>query len=372
MKEWNSPYNPFNSIKAVAHSERFNAIINEQYLPPVVVNLDVTGECQYHCTWCHHRSKQVRSQGMPPLSWRLARTFPYFAANWKKNGHGVEACCIVGSQGDALLYEHLPYLLKGLHNNNIDVGLVTNGYGFTDSLIDSAVHYSKFIGISMDAAKKSTYDSVKHCPDDAWDKVTSNIAQITDSLRSNGLRNDVGYKFLILPENYLEIYDACKLARDLGVRYVQIRPADLPDTARAKIEVFEVEDQISEAINTLEIPGVFEIAGVRHKFTNDFRKKLPEYCYMTPLTVTVTSDGHVWPCVDRRCDEATLLADCGKYGWSALSDVWGTSKHVSIVHDVINCGGSGPECNIRCSNYGYDVLFRDVFSEKDAMDIRLI
>jgi len=372
MREWSNPLNPFNSHKALAHGKRFTAILNEDYYPPVVINLDVTGQCQYNCVWCHHRRKQVHGELLPDLSEHLASTFPYFASHWKRDGFGVEGCCIVGSQGDALLYPGLAKLMKDLHFNHIDIGLVSNGYGYDDRLISAAAHYCKFIGFSVDAGTENTYRKVHRCPADGWSKMKHNIERLCNKINKEGLRNDVGFKFLIFPENQTEVYEACKLAKELGVRYVQIRPADLPDEARMQIRASEVDTLIQKSIDDLEEPGVFEIAGIRHKFSPDLKKVLPKYCYMTALTVTITSDGKAWPCVDRRCDTPTMLADCGKHGWSALKDVWGSTKHIDLIHNVINRGGKGPACNIRCSNYGYDILFREVFSDKDNMDISLI
>ena len=369
--EWLDEFNPFNSKKAMIYGKRFIGILNEDYYPPVVVNLDVTSRCQYKCIWCHHRRKQIGDRDLPDLPERLLKTFPHFVANWERKKERVLGVCIVGSRGDALLYDGLPWLLKNLHYNNIDVGLVTNGYGFTEKLINHAAFYSKFIGISIDAGTKKTYDEVHRCPPDGWERVLRNIRLLTDVIHSNSLRNDVGYKFLIFPQNQREVYDACRIAKDLGCRYIQIRPADLPESARKEINVGEVNNQIEKAMEYLNDDN-FSVVGVRHKFTPDLKKKLPSYCYLTALTVTITSDGKVWPCVDRRYDEKTLLADCGKYGWCALKEVWGTSKHIDIVHRVINRDGKGPDCNIRCSNYGYDILFTHVFSESDNMDRRMI
>ena len=371
MREWDDPYNPFNSTKALVHAKRFQAIVDENYLPPVVVNLDVCGECNYHCPHCHHRSKQIGDKSLPELSERLARTFPHFLSTWKIDGERPLGCCIVGSKGDALLYRGLPKLLKELYFNGIEVGLVSNGYGYNDTLIEYAAHYCKFIGVSMDAGTDEAYRKVHGCPRDAFHKVVGNLREICARIDRYGLRNDVGYKFLVLPQSYHTLYQATELAKDIGCRYVQIRPADLPEKERAKIDIDEVNRQIERAMDLNE-PGRFEVVGVRHKFTNDFQKKLPSYCYMTGLTVTITSDGKVWPCVDRRWDKKTLLADCGGHaGWSALRDAWGSARHIEIVHGILNDGGCGPLCNIRCSNFGYDSLFRRVFLSDD-MDRNLI
>jgi MoaA/NifB/PqqE/SkfB family radical SAM enzyme len=358
-------------MKALVHGRQFEAILNEQYLPPVVVNLDVSGACQYRCPHCHHRQKQIKSRKMPMLDDRLARTFPGFLANWEIDCIKPRACCIVGSQGDALTWPGLSKLLKDLHFNTIDVGLVSNGYGYDAQTLSYAAHYCKFVGFSMDAGTKETYDLV-HCPPkDGWDTVIGNIEHLTRILNVSGLRNDVGFKFLILPQSWHTLYDACKLAKELGCRYVQIRPADLKPEDLEIIDIDKVNEMIERAIDDFDEPGVFEIAGVRHKFKPDFTRVLPEYCWLTALTVTITSDGMAWPCVDRRWDEPTLLANCMEGGWAALRDAWGSARHIQIIHDVINRGGEGPDCNIRCSNYGYDKLFKRVFYNDD-MDRLLI
>jgi len=371
MREWDDPFNPFNSWKALTHGPHFKAILAEDYLPPVVVNLDVSGMCQYRCPHCHHRAKQIKDRSLPELSSRLARTFPAFLEGWERRGHRPRGCCIVGSQGDALLFKGLPTLLRELHHVGVQVGLVSNGYGYTDQLLDYAAHYCKFVGFSMDAGTRETYAAVHNPPPGAFQRVCANIAQLTLKLQDLKLRNDVGFKFLILPQSYQTLFEAAKLAKSLGCRYMQIRPADLPEEARAQIDIDVVNEQIEQAME-LNVSGRFEVVGVRHKFTNDFKRKLPAYCWLTALTVTITSDGKCWPCVDRRWDTETLLADCGSgAGWSALRDAWGSAQHVNTVHSIINCDGAGPKCNIRCSNYGYDALFNRVFLE-DAMDHVLI
>lgn len=371
-REWTDEFNPFNSMKVMSWADHMTAIVNEDYLPPVVVNLDVAGVCNYLCTHCHHRSKQIKDRSLPFLDERLARTFPKFLAGWLKNGQRPAACCIVGSKGDALLYDHLPALLKDLHFQTIDVGLVTNGYAFTDGLIDFAAHYCKFVGFSMDAGSKRAYNAVHNPPDDAWEKVLENISKLVTVVNQNNLRNDIGFKVLVFPESQHTIYEACNIAFNLGVRYVQIRPADLSEEARREINIEDVNDQIERAMDDFNEPGEFEIVGVRHKFTADFKKRLPKYCYLTALTVTITSDGKCWPCVDRRWDEPTLLADCGSgAGWSALRDVWGSAKHIEIIHGLINNNGCGPTCNIRCSNFGYTQYFERAILNDD-MDRTLI
>jgi pyruvate-formate lyase-activating enzyme len=308
---------------------------------------------------------------LPDLSDRLAKTLPYFLHHWKVEGEGVRACCIVGTQGDPLLYGNLPSLLRDLHFSGIEVGVVSNGYAATDHLIHFLAMYCKFVGFSVDAGTESSYKRIKNCPDDAWNKLISTVNSLARVITSHGLRNDIGWKILVLPDSQHEIFQSCQLAKELGCRYVQIRPAELAPKEWEKIQPSMVEDQVQKAIEELEEPGRFEIVGIRHKFTTDYQKILPSYCHLTPLTVTVTSDGKAYACVDRRCDDSTLLANCKHQGWRALRDFWGSGDHVYIINRMINRGGKGPDCNIRCSNYGYNKFFENFFVQ-DNVDWKLI
>lgn len=372
MREWINPYNPFNSQKALVHGCTFKGIVEGDLLPPVVVNLDVAGVCNYACPHCHHKRKQIKDRSLPFLDDKLAREFPSFMRNWQVYGHSPKGCCIVGSKGDALLYPKLPELLRSLFFNGIEVGLVSNGYAYNEHLLEYAAHYCKFVGFSIDAGDEESYNRIHRPPEGAWDRVLGNISALVDIISRNRLINDVGFKVLVLPQSYHTIYDACKIAKGVGARYVQIRPADLSQEERALINIDHVNDQIDRAMSDFNEPGVFEIVGVKHKFNKDFTKVLPNYCYLTALTVTITSDGKCWPCVDRRWDEPTLLADCGEVKtWKALKEVWGSSKHLDILHRVINNNGAGPTCDIRCSNFGYATLFENYFIT-DATDRNLI
>lgn len=367
----NNNFHPFNSSKILVHGNRLEAIVNEMYLPPIVLNLDVSGKCQYRCPHCHHRNKQVKNSKLPDLSERLAKTLPYFISNWNVNGNRILGCCIVGSQGDALLYKPLPELLKNLHFSGTQIGLVSNGYGYTDELLNYAAFYCLFIGFSIDAGTEQGYNKVKNCPSDGWNKVLSNVKKLTNIIHVNNLRNDVGWKILILPDTYKEIYESCKIAKDLGCRYVQIRPADLSTEDISKIDISEVRELIQKSVDELSVPGAFDIVGINHKFTPELNKILPNYCYLTALTATVTSDGKVYACVDRRCDESTLIADCNLGGWAALKEAWGSARHINLVHNTINCNGTSPNCNIRCSNFGYDKYFLNYFVN-DTVDRNMI
>ena len=132
MKEWESFYNPFNSYKVLAWADHIRGIVDDKFLPPVVVNWDLVLGCNYkcpHCIWAKRRA-------LPPtkVSTEFIQKVPQFLHDW-----GVKAVCIAGESGDPSLHPELGTALRLLHHWNIEVGYVSNGFILD---VPSVAHYS--------------------------------------------------------------------------------------------------------------------------------------------------------------------------------------------------------------------------------------
>ena len=317
--------------------------------------------CNFNCPHCHHNYiEKSFNKKLKLVPKEMLLQIPKFLHEW-----GVKASCVIGTSSDATLHPNLPELLKNMHNWNIDLGLVSNGYKFDERLINHTAFYTKFVGFSIDAATPETFTKVKGVDGSKFNRVIKNLESIAKVVDNNKLRKDVGYKYLILPENYNEIFEAAKIAKDIGCSYMQIRPAHLPEEERQKIDIDKTNESIYKAQELND--NDFQVVGVKHKFTSNFEKITPKKCYMTPLTSTWTADGDVWPCVDRRHYQGDKMCNYLNDGLQKVKEVWGSSKHWNIIKHVNN---TLKDC-IRCSNYGYNKLFK-VVSEEDPMDVRLI
>ncbi len=366
--EWTDEFNPFNSLKALRwgeHMARIKGWIDSgtgELLPPVVVNLDVAGGvCNFKCPNCHHAyMHQDFGEKLKLVPREILLDIPRFLHDW-----GVKSSCIVGTTSDATLNPSLADLLKEMHYHNLDVGLVSNGYKFDERLINHAAFYTKFVGFSIDSASPEGFARVKGVSGDKFHRVIGNLEKIASVVRANGLRRDIGYKFLILPETYHELYEAAKLAKKIGCKHLQVRPAHLPDTELAKINVEEVTELVARAqeLNDQD----FQVVGIRHKFSPELKKVTPKVCYLTPLTSTWTADGNVWPCVDRRHYQGDKLCNYVEEGLQRVREVWGSTQHRNVIRQV---NQTLDQC-IRCSNYGYNKFYR-IFDREDPMDVKLI
>lgn len=354
MKEWASLYNPFNSWKVLAWPAHIRGIVNDQFLPPIVVNWDLVLGCNYkcpHCIWAKRRN-------LPPtkVSTELIRKVPQFLYDW-----GVKGVCIAGESGDPSLHPDLGMALRLLHHWNIEVGYVSNGYVMND--MEAIAHYCKFAGFSMDAGDSESYAKTKGVPESNFKEVIQNISRLANY--SHNLPVEIGYKVLILPSSYHTIAQGAKLARKIGVRDYHIRPAHLPDSEIQKIDIKRLEEQL-EASHELETSD-FHVYSVRHKFTESLQKRSQNHCWVTPLTSTWLATGEVVLCVDLRDENYNTLCNYIQDGLPEVKRLWASPKHLGLVKELNNRLSS---CK-RCTNGGYNDLIENVFVQ-DKMDLRMI
>lgn len=358
MREWLSNFNPFNSWKILAWADNIRHIVNEQFLPPVVVNWDLVLGCNYSCPHCIWKKRKDLPLSKVPKEFILK--VPEFLHNW-----GVKGVCIAGERGDPALHPHLNTALRLLHHWNLEVGLVSNGYAFTEDTIRAAAHYTKFTGFSVDAGERHAYARIHGVSPHNFGIVLTNIDKLCNYASIYNLPVQVGYKFLILPDSYQTIAQGAQIARDIGVRDFQIRPAELPESEIQKINIEILEEQLNRA-HELETDS-FHVYSIRHKFTEVLRKKSPVRCWATPLTSTWLATGDVVCCVDLRDENYNTLCNYIKDGLPEVRRLWGSPKHLSLIKDINkrldNCK--------RCTNFGYNEIIENAFVT-DSMDMRMI
>ena len=229
---------------------------------------------------------------------------------------------------------------------------------------------SRWCGISLDAATAETYRKVKGIKNTAlFDKVCYNVQMLNKAKLEipRTIRCDTAAKFLVHPLNVGEIYQAAKLARDLGFDHFHVRPVgldNLPDgNALSSRDMAAIADRINEqfeAIQTLNT-DTFMVFGVRHKFNPDFTRKVSfKKCRAIPLICTFEADGNLGICFDRRGDKSLTLCRWDGDPNEVIRQ-WGTPRHKAILEAIDPL----KDCP-RCTFTPYQEAIEEAI-EKDSM-----
>lgn len=359
MKEWNNPYNPFNSMKALVWREHFEGIAKQKFLPPITTDTDPTNLCNYKCIWCN--ASDYISQGKHTIPEDHLIKLADFYKEW-----GVKSSCVAGG-GEPLLNPGLNSFLERLHKNNVENGVITNGSLMTDEHIEVIARTSRWCGFSMDAASGDTYAKVKGINDKKFfNKVVENIRKLTKKCEEYESNCDVAYKYLLHPLNAKEIFKAAELAKSIGVKDFHLRPVgwdNLTSTKdKGKLSFSDLMNDINEQIKAalkLEDEN-FHFYGVRHKFNPHMKRKIRfSRCWAPPLLATFGADGKCHMCFDMRGRKDLILCNHDPDPREILK-VWGSQFHKDMISRI------DPKTCPRCTFGPYNEMVEQVFL-KDNM-----
>jgi len=389
-QEWipSKQWNPFNSYKLLAHVERWRKIKRGKPIPPpILITVDPTNVCNLNCAWCN--AEFIRKERKGRLTEKILLDLAGFLPRWGKGNSvwkpGVEAVCIAGG-GEPLLNPATGTFIDALIEKEIEVGIVTNG-SLMNKYIDS-LSQCTWVGVSVDAASPETFNELKGLsPDsDTFERIIENITTLVDYSRRHNNRlgfkhaaYGVSYKYLLYRNNISEIYEAAKLAKEIGCKNIHFRPAG---TAWNKIgtggEIVFSEEEVSifneQIAKALELNDeAFGVYGVTHKFNSQFdRANYFDKCYALFMTAVIEppADREAPPdslvmgvCCDRRGDGKLEL---GKniQNVEDIQKLWGSETHWKM-HDRIIVEEECPRCTYQPHNQIYEqVILNDSMTHK--------
>ena len=363
--EWSerNKYNSFNSYKGLLYSKWYEAIIEwrdhkrVRPLPPIEVSLDPIHSCQLMCDHCNANrylsgKTKLAMRRMPDDHLlKLVRGL----GNW-----GVKGICF-GGGGEPTLHTKLKDALIMAQGRGLESSIATNGIAFTPELIKVAVGTCRWIGVSVDSATEKTYAIGRKA--NHFKKAISNLEKLVKAAKKVDANCDISFKFLIFDYNQHEIYDACRLAKEIGVKDFHARPADWRHQG---MEVWQKKglsynlESISEQMERChEIEDKdFRVFTVTHKFNTDFTPKRHfTQCLATPICIQLCADGSIYLCPDTRHDKRFLL---GKHypDPENILKIWGSDKHYNMVFGM----KTALMCKSRCTFSQYNEQCESIFA----------
>lgn len=355
IKEWTSSWNPFNSAKVLIHREHLEACVTKEFLPPITVSLDPSNVCNFDCIWCN--AFEIMQKNNRMISEDHLIKLADFFADW-----GIKSVCIAGG-GEPFMNPGTNNLLYRLKENEVGCAAVTNGSLLDGESIDAISRTCRWAGFSMDAGCNETYLKVKGISSRKMFKiVTNNIEKLTSKIRDTNSSCEVGYKFLLHPFNALEIFEAAKLAKSLGVHDFQLRPVGWDNLSKTEgsLNFDKLIDKVNEQLEkarSLETDDFF-VYGIRHKFGEKFERKVRfNNCVASPLaTLVFGADGNCNICIDHRGQDEFVL--CSHYpNPDNILKFWGSQAHVKILESI-----DPNECP-RCTICSYNEIVEQAFIE---------
>lgn len=258
------------------------------YVPPVTCEIDPSNRCMLNCNFCLYAA--FREAEGEDLDFDL-----YKRLLEELRAEGVGSITFTGG-GEPLMHEQISEMIDLAHKRGFDLGLVTNGV-LLHTLDEYIIDTFKFIRVSLDAADADTYLAVKGA--NSFRRVIKTVERIAET---KGPSTTLGLSYVICKKNQDQIADAKKLSKDLGVDYIQFKPAWLAG------KLYDMQDlEASDAVFVTE------------RYEAD--SNLP--CLIAGLIGIVSANGKLYYCCQHRGKKHYELGDLREH---SFHEVWQRRK----------------------------------------------
>ena len=337
---------------------------------PYVVELDPTTVCDLACPGCISGKLLNKQKFSHERLLKLAEEFVDI---------GVKAVILIGG-GEPLTHPAAGQIIEYLGIHDVQIGITTNG-----TLIDRYIHpiaeYSSWTRVSVDAATDATFLHLRptRAGISRFNHVISNMEMLAK--RKKGL---LGFSFLIRTKadgenpavagldkfgyitmsNVSEIYEAAKLAREIGCDYFEPKPSYDDNhylVVHRKEDMDRAREQIEKA-KTLEDDNFYILESINleqslRSAQMDPQPKDYTFCPASDLRTLVTSSG-VYVCPYFRGREDKKLGDVVTTSMKAM---WESSQRKSVMSKL----NPSKDCGMHCIRHDMNLKMIQIKKELD-------
>lgn len=352
-------YSPYSELKIFHHVDRIQGLLKGERVSPIYIRIKPTNVCNQNCFYCGYANdllydgRQVDKR--ESISWDCMERTLKELAEMK-----VKAVTFSGG-GEPLCYHSIRETLRLVQSLGIDYSIITNGQALEGEIVDELKN-AKWVRISFDSSKAETYEKVRRVS--TYSKVVQNIANFA---LNKGENCTLGINCVITKQNAEEIFDICKMIKELGADNIKLSPIMVKEGEEDyHVQIKEiVKEQIIQAKQQLENEN-FQIVD---KYSNDlaiaqaFRKKYHR-CIIQELFAVIAADSKVYRCHQRAYVKEGEIGDLTQ---NSFKEIWNLQETVEDVRQF----DAFEHCRFPCAFDERNILLND-FINMDKNHINFI
>jgi MoaA/NifB/PqqE/SkfB family radical SAM enzyme len=206
--------NEYSALKAAWHTERIKSLRETGRCVPATVHIVISDTCNQNCSYCAYRADDGISVenfgGANPN--RMIPKEKVFEILDDLVDMGVDSVQFTGGGEPTTHPDRLEIFTRAL-DKGLRVGLFTNG---VKRVPPHCLTHMDWIRYSIDAGSPETYAKIRKS--DKFDKVWEHIDEVVKHPR----HTTIGINFVVMPENYEEIFLATSIAKASGASYIRL------------------------------------------------------------------------------------------------------------------------------------------------------
>ncbi len=306
--------NIYGNTKALYHEDKIRDLHLGRSISPTMIQVDLEASCNDNCSFCTTRKDnglnndmlkllQINSVkkvsdyqpiGKPSDNSRLPLYMSQKLPQMMEDAN-IKAITLTGG-GEPTLWPAFDDLIINLAKHDIDVGLITNGSNISDKRVDLLVNHCSWIRFSMDSSNSEIHKKVHRTPSLDFNKRIETLQKLLKKRTDQEVI--IGISFVIMPDNFSDIENACNLYKNLGVDYLRFSwmydkhgYAGLSNEQISKIKLKLEECQKKYSSNKFSAEYAENRINLYTKPNTDFEK-----CFYQRFVWAIGADGNVYPC----------------------------------------------------------------------------
>ena len=326
------------SHKLIYHVDRVKDWLDGKTIYPVYMEVSAAGACNHRCTYCGLDFMEYQPRYLDTA---------IFKERLSEMGRlGLKSIMYAG-EGEPFLHRDIVELIDHTKKSGIDAALTTNGVLFKKEQADSILANTEWIKVSINGATKDTYAEIHQCKPGDFDRVIENMSYAAKVRKDNGYACTLGMQLLLLPENHQEAVALARLARDIGMDYLVIKPySQHPQSKTTKYSSIKYSDYeyLGEELSELNTDDFNVIFRLRTMKKWDYGERNYSRCQALPFWSYIDSGGNVWGCSMYIGDERFLY---GNIHENTFEQIWHGQKRLDSIRWAESELDSS-QCRINC------------------------
>lgn len=275
------------------HLDRVNDWSQGKRIAPLHIDVGLSKGCNIRCHYCFGVVQGNRYEEGKDIYFAREPLLSYM----REAGEvGVRSMALIG-EAEPLLNPHVYDAICTGKQSGVDIGLGTNGI-LLDTGRDGerALEHLTWIRFNISAASSESYQDIHGSPD--FNTLLEKIRFCVATKKARNLPITIGFQMVLTPQDVAEVAPLTKLAKELGVDYLEIKHCG--DTVNNDVGIYkelDKYDRFSAVLNQAEqeSDGDFRVI---IKWANINKKGARSYdrCLGTPFLLYSSGDGKLYPC----------------------------------------------------------------------------
>lgn len=285
-------------LKLLAHRELLKKFVLDEPIHPVHIRIGITNSCNIRCNFCNFHS-QNETEFYDKFSYKdKLKTKDVIDFLMSFAEHGGKAVTFCGS-GECTIHQGYVEICRAANEKGLKIGLITNGTRlYEENVKQCIIDTHTWVRIGLNAGTREAYKQITNYKAEAFDNIICNMKEIRK--RAVQFQFRIGLNFVITAENYKEIVDAARVAKESQVYYIRFEPEfytalghqfidNHMDEIKAKLEEARLlsEDSFEVSIPKLDRGQMVATDAIEGDFTR---------CYCSQFSTALGADGYMYPC----------------------------------------------------------------------------